>query len=234
SGDQQVLLGGVKRNWHRLPEETQKELLEGTSRWLALAPEQQTKLRERMKLWEQMTPEQRQEAIRKREQFLRLSPEQRQQLLKRYGEFQNLPPEQQQEITARYRRVHTQLKDRLDFLMTGWLRFAAGLAFFIGLAHSILGERLVLMRLFRRKDLPRLFGRPKATACALRSAWHLTTLAWWGFGIAFILLTQQPFSLLHLLWVSTAAFMGTFVLTALVWLVFFATGLVALHAGERR
>jgi len=31
---------------------------------------------------------------------------------------------------------------------------AAGLCFAIGLAHSVLGERYILIRLFRRTDLP--------------------------------------------------------------------------------
>ena len=35
---------------------------------------------------------------------------------------------------------------------------AALLTFAVGLAHSVLGERFVLMRLFRRTELPKLFG----------------------------------------------------------------------------
>jgi hypothetical protein len=63
------------------------------------------------------------------------------------------------------------------------LLLAAGalLAFGIGLAHSILGERYILIRLFRRRDLPKLFGADTFTRRTLRFAWHLTTLAWWGF-----------------------------------------------------
>jgi hypothetical protein len=32
------------------------------------------------------------------------------------------------------------------------------LSFAVGLAHSCLGERAILIRLFRRPNLPRLFG----------------------------------------------------------------------------
>jgi len=60
------------------------------------------------------------------------------------------------------------------------LALGALLAFGIGLAHSILGERYILIRLFRR-DLPKLFGADTFTRRTIRFGWHLTTLAWWGF-----------------------------------------------------
>lgn len=50
-----------------------------------------------------------------------------------------------------------------------------------GLAHSILGERYILTRLFRR-PLPPLFGDDRFTRRTSRFAWHLTTLAWWAMG----------------------------------------------------
>lgn len=64
--------------------------------------------------------------------------------------------------------------------MSPWLAAGAVLAFGVGLTHSVLGERYILMRLLRR-DLPKLFGRDTFTKRTLRFAWHLTTLAWWGF-----------------------------------------------------
>ena len=60
------------------------------------------------------------------------------------------------------------------------LVFAAALIFVIGLAHSYLGERYILVRLFR-KPLPRLFGSDAFTRQTLRFVWHLTTVSWWGF-----------------------------------------------------
>jgi hypothetical protein len=66
--------------------------------------------------------------------------------------------------------------------VNGYL-FAAGLlAVLIGLAHSWLGERYIIVRLFRRRDLPKLFGSDVFTKSTLRFAWHLTTVAWWGLG----------------------------------------------------
>ena len=50
----------------------------------------------------------------------------------------------------------------------------------LGVAHSYLGERYILVRLLRRDDLPRLFGGVEFTKGTLRFAWHLTTVAWGG------------------------------------------------------
>lgn len=58
----------------------------------------------------------------------------------------------------------------------------------IGAAHSYLGERYILIRLFRRQDLPKLFGSDQFTRRTLRFAWHLTTMAWWGFGALLVLM----------------------------------------------
>jgi hypothetical protein len=63
---------------------------------------------------------------------------------------------------------------------------AAGLAIALGLVHSYLGERYILIRLFRRSDLPQIFGSDTFTRRTLRFAWHLTTVAW--FGVAALLL----------------------------------------------
>lgn len=60
------------------------------------------------------------------------------------------------------------------------LHLAAALFFLLGLAHSVLGERFILIRLFQREDIPKLFGGPDFTRRTLRFAWHITTVAWWG------------------------------------------------------
>ncbi|RKF19747.1 hypothetical protein DBZ36_04620 [Alginatibacterium sediminis] len=51
----------------------------------------------------------------------------------------------------------------------------------IGFVHSYLGEKFILIRLFRRDNLPKLLGSDWFTKRVLRFAWHLTTIAWWGF-----------------------------------------------------
>ena len=66
--------------------------------------------------------------------------------------------------------------------MNGFLVASGALAIAIALAHSWLGERYILIRLFRREDLPYLLGSDVFTKRTLRLAWHLTTVAWLGFG----------------------------------------------------
>ncbi len=58
---------------------------------------------------------------------------------------------------------------------------AAALLFLIGIIHSYLGERYILIRLFRTGKVPHLFGDDTFTKGTLRFAWHMTTIAWWGF-----------------------------------------------------
>ena len=72
------------------------------------------------------------------------------------------------------------------------LYLAAFLAIAIGITHSYLGENYILMRLFRRDDLPKLFGSSQFTIQTLRFAWHLTTIAWWGFAAILIVLANPP------------------------------------------
>ena len=55
---------------------------------------------------------------------------------------------------------------------------AAALASLLALAHSYLGERYILIRLFRGDGVPKLFGGTEFTQRTLRFAWHLTSLAW--------------------------------------------------------
>ncbi len=61
------------------------------------------------------------------------------------------------------------------------LLMGAFLLVFIGLVHSYLGEKYLLIRLFKRDNLPKLLGSDWFTKRVLRFAWHLTTIAWWGF-----------------------------------------------------
>lgn len=65
----------------------------------------------------------------------------------------------------------------------------AFLAIFIGLVHSYLGERYILIRLFKR-ELPKLLGSDWFTKRVLRFAWHLTTVAWFGFAAILFLLSN--------------------------------------------
>lgn len=66
------------------------------------------------------------------------------------------------------------------------LQSAAVLMILLGLAHSYLGERYILIRLFKRDNLPKLFGGTAFTAGTLRFVWHLITVVW--FGVAAVIL----------------------------------------------
>ncbi len=66
-------------------------------------------------------------------------------------------------------------------MMPALLLCSAAILVFIGCAHSYLGERVVFNRLFALPDLPLLHGDRRYTEQVLRFAWHLTSLAWWGF-----------------------------------------------------
>lgn len=67
---------------------------------------------------------------------------------------------------------------------------AAALLVGMGLFHSILGERYIIVRLLRR-DLPKLFGSDWFTRRTLRFAWHLTTVAWWALAVVLLVLADH-------------------------------------------
>ncbi len=114
---------------------------------------------------------------------------------------------------------------------------SACFAFAIGIVHSVLGERYILTRLFCRDNLPKLFGGTEFTVLTLRFAWHITTIAWWGFAAILVLLAEQSFTFHNLSSVLAATFLttGGIALIAsrgrhLSWLVFLFIGGVCLYA----
>jgi hypothetical protein len=68
------------------------------------------------------------------------------------------------------------------------LATAAILTALLAVAHSYLGERYILIRLFRRGDLPKLFGGTRFTQDTLRLAWHITSVAALGFAALMVAL----------------------------------------------
>lgn len=115
------------------------------------------------------------------------------------------------------------------------LQFAAVVIFLVGLAHSLLGERFILVRLFRRENLPKLFGGTEFTTKTLRFAWHLTTIVWWAFAVLLWQLESGPLSSAFVLKVigysSIASGLLPLVMTRgkhLVWILFFLVGGIAL------
>lgn len=105
---------------------------------------------------------------------------------------------------------------------------AAVVAALLVLAHSYLGERYILIRLFRRDDLPKLFGGTRFTKDTLRFAWHITSVAWLGLGALLAIPSAPP----HRVVAVTFAASGLVALVAsrgrhLSWVAFFAIAALA-------
>ncbi len=121
----------------------------------------------------------------------------------------------------------------------GILYLAAALVAAVGVAHSWLGERYLLSRLFRRSELPPLFGGTVFTRQTLRFAWHVTSMAWLGLAGILVVVAQGPGHERSMLWVVAGTF-GVHFAIALVasrgrhlsWIAFLAIAvLVGLAAG---
>jgi hypothetical protein len=109
------------------------------------------------------------------------------------------------------------------------LYVAAVLVALLGLAHSVLGERYILIRLFRL-ELPKLFGGPEFTRRTLRFAWHLTTVLTWCLAALLVLLAgpHSPQTLAATIgWALLLAGLLPLLITRgrhLSWVVLFAAG----------
>lgn len=69
---------------------------------------------------------------------------------------------------------------------------AAVLAAFVGVAHSYIGERYILIRLFRRGNLPDLFRNSDFTKRMLRLGWHVMSVFALGFAALLAVLASSP------------------------------------------
>lgn len=121
--------------------------------------------------------------------------------------------------------------------MTTALTIAAFALVGVGIAHSILGERYILMRLFRRGDLPRLLGGTEFTRRTLRFAWHVTSIAWWGFAALLLMVACGPIATQDVARVTGVTLIATGLVALagsrgrhLSWPVFLAIGSIALMA----
>ena len=118
--------------------------------------------------------------------------------------------------------------------MNTGLLVAAALIALTAIAHSVLGERYILKRLFRRADLPKLFGSDEFTRRTLRFAWHVTSIAWLGLaGVLLALPEDVAPSRDTLLRVVAATFAASAAIAALgsrgrhlSWIVFTAIALL--------
>lgn len=109
----------------------------------------------------------------------------------------------------------------------------------VGIAHSYLGERYILMRLFRREGLPKIFGSDEFTKNTLRFAWHLSTVAWWGFAAILLHLAQSGTGTGLIGNIIGVTFLAHFVVALLgskgrhlSWAFFLVIGLTAIYASN--
>lgn len=117
------------------------------------------------------------------------------------------------------------------------LYIAAALIVTVAIAHSYLGERYILVRLFRRNDLPKLLGSTDFTVRTLRFAWHVTSVAWLGLAAILVVLAHPPAtsSALGLIIGCTFLIHSAIVLIAsrgkhLSWPLFLMIGIIAIYA----
>lgn len=116
---------------------------------------------------------------------------------------------------------------------------AAFLVFLTGAVHSYFGERYLLIRLFKRGNLPELLGGTDFTAGTLRFVWHLLTVVWWGIGAVIVQASGQPLDSRTVLQAFgvVALVSGLFPLVFtrgrhLSWIAFFALGALLLLAAR--
>lgn len=111
---------------------------------------------------------------------------------------------------------------------------AAALMVLLAVAHSYLGERYILIRLFRRQDLPKLFGGTEFTKGTLRFAWHITSVFALGFAAVLWLLASHGRDVARdvaIIIAATSLLCGVVALAGsrgrhLSWIVFFAVAVL--------
>lgn len=102
------------------------------------------------------------------------------------------------------------------------LAIAAVLTIAVGLVHSVLGEQRLIGPLLAPEQRHGMLAKSAFARGVLRFAWHLTTLAWWGFA-----------AILAAFAVSPLAGHDGIVLVAIA-IMFALTGLIALVASRGR
>ena len=110
----------------------------------------------------------------------------------------------------------------------------------IGVAHSYLGERYILIRLFKRNNLPKLFGGTSFTKNTLRFVWHLITVAWFGLGSILVLLAQREIRVDYIGYVIAITFFIHFAISLIAskgkhlsWIIFLLIGLLSIYASAK-
>ncbi len=121
--------------------------------------------------------------------------------------------------------------------MEYYLYLASFLLVAIAIAHSYLGERYILIRLFKRDNLPKTFGSTEFTVRTLRFAWHVTSVAWLGFAAILLSLANPLIEPSTIGGVIGLTFLAHFLIALvgsrgrhLSWPVFLVIGILAIYA----
>tara|TARA_R110000868_G_scaffold691_28_gene5056 strand:- start:1041 stop:1412 length:372 start_codon:yes stop_codon:yes gene_type:complete len=72
------------------------------------------------------------------------------------------------------------------------LLLAAGLTLCVGMYHSVAGEIRVIRPLLASSALPLLGPGLWYTRALIRTAWHLTTLTWFGVAAIMVIIQNAP------------------------------------------
>jgi hypothetical protein len=123
--------------------------------------------------------------------------------------------------------------------VTHLLYLSALLFVVLGVAHSYLGERYILTRLFRVPGLPSLSGSVRYMQRILRLAWHVTSVAWFGLAGIIVLIAQQQLTARGVSTVIGITSLASFVVVLVgsrgkhvaAWLMFLIAGTVTVCYG---
>ena len=113
------------------------------------------------------------------------------------------------------------------------LYLAALILLAVAFIHSFCGEKYILIRLFKRDNLPKLFGSDDFTKKTLRFAWHITSVAWLGFAGIIVSLAQPELDKAHIAQMIMLTFIAHFIIALfgskakhLSWIAFLAVSVL--------
>lgn len=112
---------------------------------------------------------------------------------------------------------------------------SSALTVLLGVAHSALGERLIVQPILRLQGLPVVLGGTARTKGVIRYAWHLLSLTWWGLAGLMAYMAAVPATLSEpFLWMVVIVFglSGAIVLAAsrgrhMAWVLFLTAATLA-------
>ncbi len=117
------------------------------------------------------------------------------------------------------------------------LYIAAFFAFAVGIAHSYLGERRILLPLIKRGNLPKIRGSEEITAKTIRIAWHATTVLFWVVGVILIFLARNALDFHSMSAILAGTFLPLGILSLIAsrgrhvsWLPFLIIGAACMYA----